>query len=203
MADVDSGFLGKTLQAIDFSHVIGGPAVAATEVHEASCNNFFNNLLRTCFEMGEDGIRRPINFEMAIERETGGRVEKQTMKLPVMLLMPMHHLQVESATVDLDVEVSQSATMKEDISAGGEAEGKVGYGPFSVSFKAKASYSKEQTRKTDTRAKQHVTLTMGQSAPPEAVSVLVETLQEVALGAARGMGLPVPEKQPAIKHGEG
>ena len=193
MADSDSKFMGQALQAIDYSHVIGAPAVAATEVHQASIQNFFDNFLRAAFEKGEDGVRKPINCELTVEEEVGGVVKRRTMRFPVLIFLPMTHLQVESATVDLDVEVSQSAAMKENISAGGEAEGKIGYGPFSVSFKAKASYSKEQTRKTDTRAKQHVTLTMGQSAPPEAISVLVETLSNMALGAASSMGLPVPE----------
>ena len=193
MADSDSKFMGQALQAIDYSHVIGAPAVAATEVHQAAIQNYFDNLMRAAFEKGEDGVRRPITTEFTVEEEVGGVIRRKTMRFPVMIFMPMTHLQVNEATVNLDVEVSQSAAMKENISAGGEAEGKIGYGPFSVSFKAKASYSKEQTRKTDTRAKQHVALTMGISEPPEAVSLLVETLSNMALGAASSMGLPVPE----------
>ena len=76
--------------------------------------------------------------------------------------------------------------MKDKVAAEGELEGKVGWGPFSVSLKAKASYDKERTRSSDTRAKQHVMMKIKQAEPPEALNILLEIMRDSALGAASG-----------------
>ena len=101
-------------------------------------------------------------------------------------------MQLSSGVITLDVEVSQSAEVKENIEAGGEGEGRVGWGPFSVSIKAKASYSKENTRKTDTRAKQHIELHLEQAPLPEGLNLVLEILRNKAVE-----GKALPDKTPA------
>ena len=108
-------------------------------------------------------------------------------------------MQIIDGKIILDVEVSQSAEFKDNIEAGGELTGKVGWGPFSVSLKARASYSKENTRKTDTRAKQHIELNIGQCPLPEGFNLLMERFRNNALEkpAPDNPALP-PAVQPAI-----
>ena len=96
-------------------------------------------------------------------------------------IIPIPNMQITDGKIQMDVEISDSAEFKENIDAGGEVEGKIGWGPFSVSLKAKASYSKENTRKTDTRAKQHVELNIGQCPVPEGLQMLLEKFRNSAL----------------------
>ena len=50
----------------------------------------------------------------------------------------------------------------------------------------------ERTRKTDTRAKQHVELHAKQAEPPEAVNIILEMLRDASLGPGAGNAPALP-----------
>ena len=118
--------------------------------------------------------------------------------MPLLLLVNIPQLEITEGEISFDLEISQNATMKDKIAAEGSLEGKIGWGPFSLGFKAKASYDKERTRSTDTRAKQHVLMKVAQAKPPEALNILLEIMREAALGPASGKTIEAISDTPAV-----
>ena len=121
--------------------------------------------------------------------------------------MNIPQLEISEGEISFSLEISQSAETVDKLAAGGEASAKIGWGPFSVNFKAKASYDRSSTRKSDTRAKQHVMMNVKQADPPEALNVLLEIMKNAAMDASSGTappaltdksgGLPSPSPVPA------
>ena len=200
MSDIDPKFMGQVFTAMPFSEIIGGPLNAIIEAQIKASNGMARFFLNVGFIEDKDGIKRAVSvdFQHTVKRSDGSE-EIETITMPLITMIPIPNMQIIDGKISLDVEVSQSAEFKDNIDAGGELEGKVGWGPFSVSMKAKASYSKENTRKTDTRAKQHIELNIGQCPLPEGFNLLMERFRNNALEkpAPDNPALP-PAAKPAI-----
>ena len=67
-----------------------------------------------------------------------------------------------------------------ETSGEGGFEGKIGWGPFSVSMHGKVSHKSEQTRKTDTRAKYSIHTALKRQGPPESLSRVIDFLTDAA-----------------------
>ena len=195
MADIDPKLIGQIISSIPYDQAFGAPLQAAIEAQTHAAKSALDFILAVGFTTERDAegreIRKTNYAEFQFERSSGNAIEKQSLRVPLILLVNIPQLEITEGEVSFDLEISQNATMKDKVAAEGELEGKVGWGPFSVSLKAKASYDKERTRSTDTRAKQHVLMKVGQAKPPEALSVLMDIMREAALGPAAGVS---PEK---------
>ena len=200
MSDIDPKFMGQVFTAMPFSEIIGGPLNAIIEAQIKASNGMARFFLNVGFIEDKDGIKRAVSvdFQHTVKRSDGSE-EIETITMPLITMIPIPNMQIIDGKISLDVEVSQSAEFKDNIDAGGELEGKVGWGPFSVSMKAKASYSRENTRKTDTRAKQHIELNIGQCPLPEGFNLLMERFRNNAIDkpAPDNPALP-PAAKPAI-----
>ena len=187
MADIDVSLIGKIISSIPYDQAFGAPLAAAIDAQTKAANSALNFVLNVGFEKDENGVQKTRYAEFEFEEKDGNGVASfRRLKVPLILLVNIPQLEIDSGSISFDLEISQNAEVKESLEAGGEAEGKIGWGPFSVSFKAKASYAKESTRKTDTRAKQHVEMHVKQAEPPEALNVMLEIMREAALGAHSG-----------------
>lgn len=193
--DIDPKLIGQIISSIPYDQAFGAPLAAAIEAQTRAAKSALDFILAVGFttEKDQDGreIRKTNYAEFQFERSSGAGVEKQSLRVPLILLVNIPQLEITEGEVSFDLEISQNATMKDHVAAEGELEGKVGWGPFSVRLKAKASYDKERTRSTDTRAKQHVLMRVGQAKPPEALSVLLDIMREAAMGPSAGVS---PEK---------
>ncbi len=195
MADIDTKLIGQIISSIPYDQAFGAPLAAAIDAQTKAAKSSLDFILNVGFTEDKNGQRVPNYAAFEFEEKNGaGVVKTRTLKIPLILLTNIPQLEITEGRISFDLEISQNAETKENIGAGGETEGKVGWGPFSLSFKAKASYSKESTRKTDTRAKQHVEMLVKQAEPPEAVSVLMEIMREAALGSTAGNAPGVADK---------
>ena len=176
--DVDPTFTGKYFDSMDYGHTVTAPLMAFVDAEIKLSRATADFVDQVGFFKDEAGRKQVISAVCDDKKKLGdGTVISDSIEMPFISMVHVPSLIVDTASVVLDLEVSQSAQMKENIDAGGEAEGKVGWGPFSLKVKAKASYSKENTRKTDTRAKQHVEVTLKQAPLPEGLNVLLERLR--------------------------
>ncbi len=193
MADIDGKLIGQIFNSIPYSEIIGAPLKAASDAAIKQSKEVADFLLKVGFDTDtESGVKKAINvtFEHSATA-SDGETKTESVTMPLLAMIPLPNMQIDSGVITLDVEVSQSAVVKENIEAGGEAEGRIGWGPFSVSIKAKASYSKENTRKTDTRAKQHIELHVKQAPLPEGMNLVLEILRNKAIE-----GKALPDKGP-------
>ena len=199
VSDIDPKFIGQVFTAIPYSEVIGSPLSAMIEAQEKASNAMARFIMSVGFSE-KDGVKHAtsVDFQHSVKRSDGTE-EIETITMPLITVIPVPNMQIIDGKISLDVEISSSAEFKENIEAGGELEGQVGWGPFSVSLKAKASYSKENTRKTDTRAKQHIELNVGQCPLPEGFNLIMERFRNNAMDkpAPDNPALP-PAAKPAI-----
>ena len=213
MADdnIDKQLIGQVLSSIPYDQVFGAPARAMCDSEIALAKSQSDFILNVGFEKDENGVNKTRYAEFEFEEIDGNnQTKKRKLKIPLILILNMPTTQVTEGTVSFDLEISQSASVKETTAAEGEASASLGWGPFSVSFKAKASYHRECARSTDTRARQHVEMKMARCPPPEAVSLLMEIMREAALGASSGKlpgqqnqlpdNQPKPEPKPEPSH---
>ena len=203
MADIDPSLIGKIITAIPYDQAFGAPLAAAIGAQEKAANSALNFILNVGFETDKDGTKKTRYAEFQFEQDDGtGKPKVRKLRVPLITLVNIPHLEISEGEISFDLEISQSAESKENINAGGEAEGKIGWGIFSLSLKAKASYSKESTRKSDTRAKQHVLMKVKQAEPPEALNVLLEIMKNSAMDASAGTApkeiTDKSEKNPAV-----
>ena len=195
MADIDPSFIGTVISSIPYDEAFGAPLSAAIDAQCKASNSALNFILSVGFNTDDQGVRTTNYAEFEFEQtKPDNTKETRRLKIPLVLLVKIPQLEITSGTISFDLEISQTAAVKENIDAGGEAEGGIGWGPFCLTMKAKASYSKECTRSSDTRAKQHIEMFVQQAEPPEALSILMEIMREAALGASAGVR---PLMQPA------
>ena len=183
MADIDTGLIGQIISSIPYDQAFGGPLQAAIEAQTKAAKSSLDFIMNVGFTTNKDGIKETTYAEMVYsEQKPNGEQTSKTLRMPLITLFNIPQIEIYEGEVSFDLEISQNATMKDCVAAEGELEGKVGWGPFSVSLKAKASYNKERTRSTDTRAKQHVIMKLRQSAMPEGLAIMLEIMRNAAVG---------------------
>ena len=202
MADIDRALVGEVISAVPYEQAFGAPLAAAIDSQTKAANSALNFILNVGFEKDADGVNRTRYAEFQFEEDNGtGKPTTRKLRVPLLSLVNIPQLEITEGEISFDLEISQSAETTDKLAAGGETEAKIGWGPFSVSFKAKASYDRSSTRKSDTRAKQHVLMKVRQAEPPEALNVLLEIMKNSAMDASAGTAPPALEdKSASIPH---
>ena len=192
--EIDTSVIGKVLKSIPYDQVILQPLQAMISAQTAACQSALDFILNVGFETDDNGVRKATYAEFQFE-ETGadGLVSMKTIKVPMLTIVPLPSVGLQEGVVHFSLEISQSASVNDSVSAGGEGTGKIGWGPFALSVSAKASYSRESARKTDTRARQEVTVKVAPMEQPEGMMQVMEILREAALGAGNSGAAPVAE----------
>lgn len=190
MADIDPALIGQIISSIPYDQAFGAPLAAAIEAQTKAAKSALDFVLNVGFTEDENGVKKTNYAELEFqETSSDGKSITKKLRVPLILLVNIPQLEISEGEISFDLEISQNATMKDKVAAEGSLEGKIGWGPFSLGFKAKASYDKERTRSTDTRAKQHVLMKVNQAKPPEALNILLEIMRDAALGAASGKSI--------------
>jgi hypothetical protein len=124
-----------------------------------------------------------------------------TFDLPLLTIMPLNSLAVETVDITFDMEVKSSFAQEESQEtvtqkkAQGSFEAKAGWGPFSVTIKGSASYDSTNTDKSsqhykkENSAKYTVNVTAGQLPLPKGVGVILDAfagaIQPITLGESK------------------
>jgi hypothetical protein len=146
----------------------------------------------------------PIMIEMTLERpvlspNNGTDADKKPFQvstattmfnLPLITIIPINSLGVDNVTIDFEMEVKSSYSETEDTSKSSETsakatlEGKLGWGPLSVSIKGSASYSSKDSATHNTHyeksnsAKYTVNVHAGQLPVPKGVNTIIEAFTQ-------------------------
>ena len=107
--------------------------------------------------------------------------------VPPVVLMNNQSLEVQSATLHMSMNVSAQDAAEAQAEYGGtlNAEGKIGWGPFSLSAKmsAQVSVSSSRKRSSDYSSTTDAQLVMAQSPAPEGLAKVIDAIGEtVAVG---------------------
>ncbi len=168
--------MSDQFQGLPMSDLIGGPLKAACDAQIQLARGTSTFINTVGFDPPDPtksppgGAMRYVDFKFERPREVaddstsppGTKVvaEKVRLTVPMLSILPIPNLQVDTVDVTFDMEVKSSTSHKDskDAEIGFEAEAKLGYGPFSLSVKVhgKVSTHQENTRSSDNSAKYHV-----------------------------------------------
>ncbi|WNC69964.1 DUF2589 domain-containing protein [Thalassotalea nanhaiensis] len=175
MAGVAEQFRGLPMEAL-----IGGPLMAACKAQYHLATVMVEFITTIGFTgKPEKQVARTLNFDLTRPVDDGTtplQTQTITINAPLLGLVPIPALLIESVTVDFTMEVKSSTqdTAKSSSSLDASASG----GFFGVSFSVKGSVatSRENTRSTDNSAKYNVNVIARQQQPQEGMSKMMDLL---------------------------
>ena len=189
--------IAQQFTGLPMADLIGGPLMAVTDANGNMAKKQTEFLFDTCFKYieGSDNLE-PIMIKLNLTRAVLSFDDTlttpdtsyftTTIDLPLLTIIPLNNLGVDSASVDFEMEVKSACS--EDIKEtshrqeGGEGSiiGKIGWGMFSVSITGSVSYSSEDSRTHDTHyensntAKYSVSVHAGQLPMPKGVNTIID-----------------------------
>lgn len=182
MADASTQFFP---QANNFNASLGqimGQFGTAMVEMDAKAKQDNANVTLSLVQTPDGKPRPPIDFTSVVNGDGGKPLISTDISVPLISVVDNTSFLAQSATLQMDMEVSSHAEDNSSLQAeiGAEGTGKIGYGPFSASVKisAKTSVSKESKRSSDYTSKTHAELTFGRQPVPEGLMVILDALTD-------------------------
>lgn len=166
--------------------LIGGPLKAACDAQVILAKSTLDFIQTVGLEAPDkDGKRnvRTTNFSFDRVAEGNGKVglEKVAMNVPLLAIVNIPSLSIDTIDVTFDMLVKSSTTSESSKDTSGELEGnaKLDLGLFSVDVKIKGSIAchEKNTRASDNSAKYHVEVHASQQKTPEGLLRMLDILQ--------------------------
>lgn len=196
--------MAQQFSGLPMGSLIGGPLNAAAQANAAMATTQTKFMLDTCFKQSgtaPDISYEPLMINMSLTRPViappaaagGAPVISQattTFNLPLLTIIPLNSLGVDSAAVTFEMEVKSSfsedasQTQETQVKAAASFEAKIGYGPFSATVKGSASYDHKDSSTHSTHyqksnsAKYTVNVHAGQLPLPKGVNVIIEAFAQ-------------------------
>lgn len=205
--------MGDQFKGLPMADLIGGPLMAASDAQVKLANatadfiKVIGFLPPTDAQAQASGVgdvrtayfkfRRAKALLEPLPAGESAPMEDVEMNIPLLAIVKVPSLSINTVDVVFDMEVKNSETSKEsfDASAKMEAQAKIGWGPVSVSVNISGSVSshKENTRSTDQSAKYHVEVHAVDNGMPEGLARVLDIMHSAI----------APSTLPAIESGSG
>lgn len=213
MAQSELISIANQFKGLPFESLIGGPLKAAAEANAVMAMTQTKFMLDTCFQKKEIPQPNnqnnpnaakvynytPIMIKMSVTRTEANPdagqagapatiTRKLEIEVPLMTIIPLNSLAVETVDIDFEMEVKSSfseetnQTSEKERQASAEFEAKGGWGPLSVSIRGNASYTSKDTSSRSTHyqksnsARYNVSVHAGQLPLPAGVHELLTAL---------------------------
>lgn len=175
MAGVAEQFRGLPMEEL-----IGAPLNAAAKAQYALALTMVKFIEAIGF-LGEGDKRTTNNLSFDLERPVDdgtGTIGSQIVHIqaPVLGLVPIPALLIETVNVDFTMEIKQSAQSKETEDKDAKASASAGWGPFKASVSGSVASHRENTRSTDNTAKYNVSVVARQQQPQEGMAKMMDLL---------------------------
>lgn len=196
MADIIN--MADQFSGLPMESVIGGPLQAACKAEvmlAAATTNFIETVgFQDKDEKNPDTPRKAKTVAFTFQRPAtdpeGKTIGTETVSLdvPVLSIVNIPSLMVQSADVTFDIEVKSSASSEQTSDKSGtlDATAKLGWGAFSLDVTIKGSISSHEsnTRSSDNSAKYHVSVQARQAGTPEGLSRVLDILSSAVQPSA-------------------
>lgn len=175
-------FSGLNMEAL-----IGGPLKAVCNAQTMLAASTVKFIEDVGFDApGADGVRKlktaAFSFSRAATSETGVGIgsEDVSMNVPLLSIVKIPTLGVDSVDITFDMEVKSSESSESTSDKSGELEANAGLkiGPFSMNVKIKGAISchESNTRSSDNSAKYHVSVHAKDYGMPEGLARMLDIL---------------------------
>ncbi len=206
--------MGDQFRGLPMADLIGGPLAAAADAQVKLANDTANFIKVIGFlpptkdgeEVGE--VRnvlfrfdRPATAAEQVPPGTPIPVETVDLQVPLLAIVKVPSLAIDTVNITFDMEVKNSETDKSSFDAAAKmsAQAQVGWGPFSVKVNITGSVSshKENTRQSDQSAKYQVQVNAQDKGMPEGLARVLDIVQSsIAPRQISKATPPVPPPQP-------
>ncbi len=206
--------MSQQFSGLPMEDLIGGPLNAVAKANASMSFVQAKFILDTCFTADETETLpkkvtyKPVMITMSLERgvisyakddNESGTIKKgdpqirtvvTKFNLPLLTIIPINSLGVNSADIGFEMEVKSSYSETEhneamsETQAEGSIEGKLGWGVLSVSLKGTASYSSKDSSTHDTHyeksnsAKYTINVQAGQLPVPKGVNTIIDAFSQ-------------------------
>ncbi|PIB35283.1 hypothetical protein BFP72_07660 [Reichenbachiella sp. 5M10] len=187
--------IANQFKGLPMETLIGGPLKAACDANvlmAQATSSFINDVGFLPEQKGADGKMVPgaprmVDFtyeKPGTDQDGKPAIELVKVKVPILAIVPIPNLQVNTVNVTFDMEVKSSSSSRSqtDASASLTASAKFGFGPVSgsVSISGSVSTSKENTRSSDQSAKYHVDVNAQNFGMPEGLARVLDMMNQAA-----------------------
>lgn len=199
--------IAQQFSGLPIDSLIGGPLIATTKANANMAFTQTQFLLDNCFNKVVTGTGdsattnyAPIMIQMNLTNnvitpgdptatpptETKVTPFTTVFDLPILTIMPLNSLAVETVDVNFEMQVQSSSAQdsqqdsSKETKADGGFEAKVGWGPFSVSIHGSASYDSKESSSTSSHykksnsAKYTIAVHAGQLPLPQGVLTIID-----------------------------
>lgn len=206
--------MADQFKGLPMADLIGSPLIAACDAQVKLANATAEFIKVVGFtppdDKGESDVRTvKFVFDRPVADNTAGAVkpagesgltERVELNVPLLAILNVPSLAINSVDISFDMEVKNSETSKDSVEAAAKmsADAQVGWGPFSVKVHVEGSVStsKENTRQTDQSAKYHVEVHAKDNGMPEGLARVMDIIQTSV--APRSIGAPT-NAQPKLQ----
>lgn len=149
------------LNGIDYSALIGGPLQAAISAQAMAAKSTWEFIQEVGLNTNKDGQKSAVNVTFTYQKD-GSYVK---LIVPILTIVPIPMIVIDDISIQFKASLNASSSEctetanSESLDAGGEADAKVGWGPFSLNVKAKANYSSKKDSKATSESKYSVEYT--------------------------------------------
>lgn len=173
--------IANQFRGLPIEELIGGPLSAACKAQYdlASCMVTFIHEIGFKEADSDQYVTKCLEFDLERPVDDGtGEITAQTVsiKAPLLGLVPIPALLIESVDINFTMEVKSSTESKSSREAKAEVEAKGGWGWGSVKFTGSVATKSENTRSTDNSAKYDIVVVAKQQPPQEGMSKLMDLL---------------------------
>mgnify|MGYP003573987948 CR=1 FL=1 len=190
--------IADQFKGLPMDTLIGGPlkaAVSANVMMAQSTADFINTVgfdqvpvdPKDPTKGMQAGKSRTAQFQFqrpGVSSSGARTIEQVKMEVPLLAIVPIPNLQVDTVDVVFDMEVKSSTSSKSSSDKSGKFGTSVqaGWGPFSASISVSGSCSahKENTRSSDNSAKYHVQVTAKNHGIPEGLARVLDIMADAA-----------------------
>ena len=184
--------IGDQFKGIPMSDLIGGPLAASCVAQY----NLATTMIGFVNSIGFDKSKtRTLDFDLErpVDNGTGTlSTETVSVKAPLLGLVPIPALLIETINIDFSMEVKQSTSSSTKTEASVEAKASGGFLWGKASITGKVSTNRENTRKTDNTAKYNVNVVAKQQQPQEGMAKLMDLMasavEPIAIKTGGGAG---------------
>lgn len=182
----DSTEISKQFGSLPMSTLLGGPLQAACNAQMQLANataNFIKTVGLTPKDPSDPNselVARTVEFKYKQAREDGGGFNDMVIETPLISIVRVPNLSINSMDITFDMEVKTTDEHKDSTDTSAELNASAKYGGLffktNVNIKGSVSSHRENTRKTDTTAKYHVELHASDAGQSEGLSRILDIM---------------------------
>ncbi|WP_053228348.1 DUF2589 domain-containing protein [Spirochaeta cellobiosiphila] len=182
------------LNGIDYGALIGGPLQAAIKAQAMAAQSTWEFIQHVGLNTDSEGNKSAVNVSFSYQKD--GELVK--LIVPILTIVPIPMIVVDDISIQFKASINASSTQStsestaEDISGSASGRAKIGWGPFSMSVSASASYSSKKDSKATSESKysveytQDVSVHATQADMPAGLATILNILSSAATGAKKG-----------------